>query len=46
MNQSIAISATALALVMLAGAIRAHHAGRMYDTTPAWISGTVIVEAA
>lgn len=36
------ICAGALAALVCAGSVRAHHSGSMYVTTPVWVKGTVV----
>ena len=42
MSKTAATLAAGLAALACAGSARAHHSGLMYQTTPTWISGTVI----
>lgn len=42
MNRAVAVSAAALVALACVGTIQAHHSGYMYETTPIWISGTVV----
>jgi hypothetical protein len=42
MKKRMTIWAAALAALACAGSLQAHHSGRMYDPTPAWVKGTVV----
>jgi hypothetical protein len=42
MKKVIALSAAALAALIFSGSPQAHHSGYMYETTPVWITGTVV----
>jgi|SRR6185503_3787433 hypothetical protein len=41
MSTKTVIGAAAIAALVCAGSVRAHHSGFVYQTTPIWISGTV-----
>jgi hypothetical protein len=42
MKKTNATCAAALAALACAGSLQAHHSGSMYDTTPIWVTGTVV----
>jgi hypothetical protein len=42
MGKAKAVLAAVLATLACAGAVRAHHSGYMYSTTPIWIEGKVV----